>query len=119
MRPPQQSSPNECNRRSTLLKDELEHPIRDLVVTREELAFTHSIFVQCFLPMRALPESDNQHWEVRHGNASIAIEAGRLTDPRTPGRWEPQEVPAGPKARLLFAYINDFAIRHNTPIIDL
>jgi hypothetical protein len=28
-------------------------------------------------------------------------------------------VPAGPKARLLFAYINDFAIRHNTRVVDL
>jgi len=69
--------------------------------------------------MRALPKSRNQHWEVTHGSASMAIEAGRLADPRRPGHWENQEVPAGPKARLLFAYINDFAIRHNTPTIDL
>lgn len=69
--------------------------------------------------MRALPKPKNQHWAVTHGSASIAIEAGRLADPRNPGQWEAQEVPAGPKARLLFAYINDFAIRHNTPIIDL
>jgi len=69
--------------------------------------------------MRALPEHDNQHWEVTHGSASIAIEAGRLADPRNQGQWESREVPAGPKARLLFAYINDFAIRHNTPVIDL
>jgi hypothetical protein len=69
--------------------------------------------------MRPLPAPDNQHWEVTHGSASLAIEAGRLADPRRPGHWEAQEVPAGPKARLLFAYINDFAIRHNSPLIDL
>lgn len=77
------------------------------------------MFVQCFLPIRALPRTHNQHWHVTHGSASIAIEAGRLADPTNPGQWETQEVPAGPKARLLFAYINDFAIRHKTPVIDL
>ena len=88
-------------------------------VSREDLSFTHSIFVQCFLPLRPLAVQDNQHWEVRHGRASLSIEAGRLADPRLTGRWEAREVPAGPKARLLFAYINDFAIRHRTPVIDL
>ena len=60
-----------------------------------------------------------QHWHVTHGSASIAIEAGRLADLRKPGHWQTPQVPAGSKARLLFAYINDFAIRHNTPVIDL
>ena len=104
---------------SELLPGKFEHLIGDPVVTRDDLAFTHSIFVQCFLPMRALPKPNNQRWEVTHGSASMAIDAGRLADPRTPGRWQAQEVPAGPKARLLFAYINDFAIRQRTPTIDL
>src|SRR5262249_7165724 len=86
------------------------------MISRKDLSFTHSIFVQCFLPMRALPPEANQRWEVNHGSASLSIEAGRLADPREPGHWEPQEVPSGPKARLLFAYINDFAIRHKTPV---
>jgi hypothetical protein len=106
-------------RAGELLPDEFNNLVAGTVVTRQDLAFTHSIFVQCFLPMRALPKEDNQHWEVTHGSASIAIEAGRLADPLRPGHWEPQEVPAGSKARLLFAYINDFAIRHKTPVIDL
>jgi hypothetical protein len=118
--------PNQQTQRSKAVKRTGELPQAesdrlgpDLVVAHDDLAFTHSIFVQCFLPMRDLPKANNQHWEVTHGNASLAVEAGCLTDPRTPGHWEPQEVPAGPKARLLFAYINDFAIRHNTPTIDL
>jgi len=102
-----------------LLPEEFDHLMGDQVVTRKDLAFTHSMFVQCFLPIRALPAHNNQHWHVTHGSASIAIEAGRLADPRIPGNWEAQEVPTGPKARLLFAYINDFAIRRNTPVIDL
>jgi hypothetical protein len=102
-----------------LLPDEFDQFIGSVVVTRKDLAFTHSIFVQCFLPLRALPKPNNQHWEVRHGRACIAIEAGRLADPQIPGHWEQREVPAGPKARLLFAYINDFAIRHKTPVVDL
>lgn len=102
-----------------LLPEEFDHLIGGPVVTRKDLAFTHSMFVQCFLPVRTLPPHNNQHWHVTHGSASIAIEAGRLADPRIPGNWEAQEVPTGPKARLLFAYINDFAIRHKSPVIDL
>ena len=88
-------------------------------VGRDNLSFTHSIFVQCFLPLRPLTAPNNQRWEVNHGSACLSIEAGRLADPGSPGQWEAGEVPAGPKARLLFAYINDFAIRHRTPVIDL
>jgi hypothetical protein len=89
------------------------------IVSRDDLSFTHSIFVQCFLPLRPLTAPNNQRWEVTHGSASLSIEAGRLADPHGLGRWDAREVPAGPKARLLFAYINDFAIRHKTPVIDL
>jgi hypothetical protein len=117
--PPKETTSNGLKHVRELLPDEFDHLIGSSVVTRKDLAFTHSLFVQCFLPMRALPKSDNQHWEVTHGRASIAIEAGRLADPQIQGHWEVREVPAGPKARLLFAYINDFAIRHNTPVIDL
>ena len=89
------------------------------VVSRGDLSFTHSIFVQCFLPLRPLVPPNHQRWEVSHGSASLSIEAGHLANPRSVGHWDAREVPAGPKARLLFAYINDFAIRHKTPVIDL
>jgi len=89
------------------------------IVSRDDLSFTHSIFVQCFLPLRPLTAPNNQRWEVTHGSASLSIEPGRLADPGSLGHWDAREVPAGPKARLLFAYINDFAIRHKTPVIDL
>src|SRR5579864_653494 len=84
-----------------LLPEEFDHLLGDVTVSRNDLAFTHSLFVQCFLPIRSLPASANQHWHVTHGSASIAIEAGRLADPTIPGNWEEREVPAGPKARLL------------------
>ena len=88
-------------------------------VRQDDLSFTHSIFVQCFLPLRPLARPNHQRWEVSHGSASLSIEAGRLANPCSVGQWDVREVPAGPKARLLFAYINDFAIRHKTPVIDL
>jgi hypothetical protein len=113
------STANLLRHASELLPREFDHFTGGTVVARQDLAFTHSIFVQCFLPMRSLPTPNNHHWEITHGSASIAIEAGCLADPHNQGHWEAQEVPAGPKARLLFAYINDFAIRHNTPVIDL
>jgi hypothetical protein len=40
-------------------------------------------------------------------------------DPDNPGTFRECAVPAGPKARLLITYINDYAFRHKTPRIPL
>jgi len=88
------------------------------VISREDIAFTHTVFVQCFFPLRHLKKTGQVH-EVAHGNVSLLVRAGLLMDPHNRRSWEQREVPAGPKARLLLAYINDQAIRTNSPVIDM
>lgn len=99
-------------------KRDLEAAIRWDVISADDIAYHHSVFVQCFLPVRALKE-EKDFWQVAHGNVSLAIQTGRLIDPSNRHHFERREVPSGPKARLLFAYINDQAIRHKSPDIDM
>jgi hypothetical protein len=80
--------------------------------------FNHSIFLQCFLPPRSLPRGADRY-QADHGRASLLLKAGELLDPTTPRRFEQRQVPAGAKARLLFAYINDQAIKTGSPGIDM
>jgi hypothetical protein len=68
------------NQPSALTAGEFGHLIGGTTITRSDLAFTHSIFVQCFLPMRALPEPNNQYWEVSHGGANRGRTPGRPAD---------------------------------------
>lgn len=50
--------------------------------TRHDITFTHSVFAQCFLPLRKLKD-DARLYQVQHGRASLAIQAGVLLDPKT------------------------------------
>lgn len=99
-------------------KREIQDIINSVIISRDDIAFTHSVFVQCFLPIRSL-EKGRDFYEVSHGDVSLAIEAGRLIDPNNYRNWEKREVPSGAKARLLFAYINDRAIRTKSRFIDM
>lgn len=99
-------------------KAEILEIISNEVLGRDDIAFTHSLFTQCFLPIRSLPKHQTSY-EARHGHAHIYIDAGKLIDPNRPGAREQREVPAGAKARLLLTYINDQAIRRKSPIVDM
>src|SRR5690242_6566353 len=84
----------------------------------EDLAYVHPLFVQCFLPLRH--NARNRHvWQADCGRLSLRVRAGDLVKPGKPGMFKECIVPAGSKARILVAYINDYAYRHNTPEIDL
>ena len=93
-------------------------PIESEVIRPEDLAYTHSVFVQCFLPLRHNLRN-NDEWETGNRNAKLVITAGRLINPAKPGEFRKCAVPAGPKARLLAAYINDYAFRNRTPTVNL
>jgi hypothetical protein len=67
------------------------------------------VFAQCFLPLRKLPKVQ-KFYEVRHGRATLAIDAGRLLNPATQ-RFELMDVPAGSAARIALAHINNHLIR--------
>jgi len=99
-------------------KQEIQEIINSVVINRDDIAFTHSTFLQCFLPLRPLLKGKNLY-QVNHGNASLVIQSGILVDPNNPYNVEEREIPAGAKARLLFAYINDQAIRTKSPVVDM
>jgi hypothetical protein len=99
-------------------RQEIIEIIDNELIGRNDIAFTHSVFAQCFLPIRSLRKGKDLY-QVNHGNASLAVRAGILSNPDNANELEKQEVPAGAKARLLFTYINDQAIRTKSPVIDM
>jgi len=87
------------------------------VIDPNHIAYVPTIFLQCFLPLRHNQKNKLQ-WKVGNGGVKLLIRAGALVDPKT-GDFKECVVPAGPKARIVTAYINDYAYRHKTPEIDL
>lgn len=90
----------------------------ELNISKRDIAYTHPLFMQCFLPVRHNASND-QLWQMENGRASIIIRAGLLLDPKQPGVFIQRSVPAGPKGRLLMAYINDYILRHRTRTVPL
>jgi hypothetical protein len=88
------------------------------LIRPEDLVYVHTVFLQCFLPLRHSPKN-RLRWQADHGKASVVFKAGELMKPGSPNEFKQCEVPAGPKGRLIFDYIQDFARRHKTPEIDL
>lgn len=88
------------------------------LIRPEDIAYVHSIFMQCFLPLRH--SAKNAHfWQTNCGNASLLIAAGRLINPARPNQFLICKTPAGPKARIVATYIDDYAWTHDTPVIDM
>lgn len=88
------------------------------LIRSEDIAYTHSLFVQCFMPVRH-HKTNAQEWECGNRNAKLAITAGKLINPAVPGEFKRCVVPAGGMARLVVAYINNFIYHKKTPVIDL
>lgn len=93
-------------------------PFNTDFIPPEDIAYTHSIFLQCFMPLRHTP-ANKRRWQTNNRDASLVIRAGELVNPDKPNHFKECMVPAGPKARIIAAYINDFAWRHKTQQIDL
>lgn len=89
-----------------------------MLSARGDVAFIHSLFLQCFLPPRSLPVNQTRY-QVNHGKASLVVKAGELVKPGNLNEFEQREVPSGGKARLMIAYINDHAVRYRSPVIDM
>lgn len=90
----------------------------ELEISKKDIGYTHPILMQCYLPVRHNPVND-QLWQTENGKASILIRAGVMVDPKQPGVFRRCSVPAGPKGRLLMAYINDYILRYKTRVIPL
>lgn len=88
------------------------------LIRPEDIAYVHSIFMQCFLPVRHNPKN-KRFWQTDCGNVSLAVRGGVLIKPNSPNTFKQCDVPAGPKARIVATYVDDFAWRNQTPEIDL
>jgi len=90
----------------------------DPTVPKNEIIYNHSIAFQCFLPVRSLPKEEDIY-KTDNGNSSLIIHAGILVNPTNPNEVERCEVPAGSKARLIFAYVNDQLVKTGNPTIEM
>jgi Plasmid encoded RepA protein len=90
----------------------------DEVIRPEDVGYTHPVFLQCFMPTRH-SDRNQQQWQTNCGRASLVFRAGVLIKPGEPHTLKNCIVPAGPKARLVNAYVNDFILCHRTPTVDL
>ncbi len=90
----------------------------DDVIRPDDIGYTHPVFLQCFLPTRHTAKN-RQRWQTDCGRASLVIRAGELVDPARINRFKTCAVPAGPKARFVVAYVNDFIQREKTPHVDM
>lgn len=79
----------------------------------EDLAYMHSILCQVGLPRSKV---SGHSFERRSGGAALLIEAGKLWDGR---EFVRQEIPYGPMPRLIFAWMNTYAVRNSTPVIPV
>jgi Plasmid encoded RepA protein len=90
----------------------------DEVIRPEDVGYTHPVFLQCFMPLRH--NRDNQErWQTDCGRASLVMRAGELVKPGKLNEFKKCIVPAGPKARILNAYINDYILRKRTATVPL
>lgn len=104
-------------RAGDILPEFLPAALFDPIIDPKDIGYTHPVFVQCFLPTRH-SDRNRRRWQVDCGRASLVIRAGELAKPKEPNKFETQEVPAGPKARLVCAYVND-AIHRGYRTIDM
>jgi len=101
-----------------LLKD-LARPVAlDEAIRPEDLGYTHPVFLQCFLPTRHSAKN-KQRWQTNCGRASLVIRAGELANPAKQNEFKQCTVPAGPKARFVVAYVNDYIQRNDTPVVNM
>ena len=88
------------------------------IIRPEDLVYTHSVFLQCFMPLRHNAKN-KLRWQADCGKASLVMRAGELVKPNSPNTFKECAVPAGPKARIVTAYAIDQMYRNRTPEVDL
>jgi hypothetical protein len=82
----------------------------------ENIQHIHSVLALCGLPYREPKGLTNVFRE--YGRNTLAISAGRLTNPLT-GEMEMQGLPYGPKARLMLLHLCTEAVKQRTPKIEV
>lgn len=79
----------------------------------EDMAFMHSIMCQVGLPRSKV---DGTTFERYSCGTGLLVEAGKLYDGK---QFVQQPIPYGPMPRLMLAWMNTYAVRHNTPEIPV
>jgi hypothetical protein len=87
-------------RAGDLLPKVLPADLFDEVVKPEDVGYMHPVFLQCFMPLRHMPDNKYE-WQTDCGRASLVITAGKLVHPNKPNTFTKMDVPAGPKARIV------------------
>lgn len=103
---------------ASLLPAVLPPGLFDEVIKPEDVGYTHPVFLQCFLPTRH-SDRNRQRWQTNCGRASLVIRAGELANPDKQNEYQTCLVPAGPKARFVVAYVNDYIQRNKTPTVNM
>ena len=97
-------------RAGELLPEILPASLFDEVIRPDDIGYTHPVFLQCFMPTRH-SDKNRDRWQTDCGRVSLVIRAGELANPAKPHEFKKCAVPAGPKARFVVAYINDYILR--------
>lgn len=97
-------------------RDAIREVIENEPATPENIQHIHSVLALCGLPYRE-PKSVTNYFR-EYGRNTLAINAGRLTNPAT-GDMEMQGLPYGPKARLLLLHLCTEAVKQRSPKIEV
>jgi Plasmid encoded RepA protein len=81
-----------------------------------EILYQHSAFCQVFFPYRD-PGDQVLTWDRSNGIVDLRLKAGEAKHPN--GEWVQIPLPFGPKCRLVLMYINQVALRTQSPHIEL
>lgn len=88
------------------------HPL-----ARTEIHHVHSILALCGMPYKRPPDTQTEY-STQYGYYTLNLQAGSLLDPKT-GKWVPQGIPYGTKARLLQIDICTRALRQQSPEVEM
>jgi hypothetical protein len=83
----------------------------------DRIAYQHTVLCQTCLPYRD-PGDSVRIWERQQGAISLAVEAGRVRDPRTQ-KFVEVGLPYGSRPRLILAHLNREALLRGSPRIEV
>jgi hypothetical protein len=95
----------------------LKTSIRINDTTADRIAYQHTVLCQTCLPYRN-PGDSVRIWERQQGAISLAVEAGRVRDPRTQ-KFVEVGLPYGSRPRLILAHLNREALLRGSPRIEV
>lgn len=83
----------------------------------ECITYQHTVLCQACLPYRD-PGAATRIWERQQGAVSLALEAGRIRDPKTQ-KFVEVGLPFGSRPRLILAHLNREALLNRSPRIEV